>query len=98
MNRQDRQRHTLFVVLAGLFLMSLACSVGGSGTPEVTVTPSVLVPATMPPIAQVTPLVVATPTVATTPTETPPSGTGPGGCVLSEQFVADMTIPDNMVL
>ncbi len=32
-----------------------------------------------------------------TPTNTPPSGTGPGGCVLSAAFVADLTIPDNTI-
>ena len=97
MNFRSRQRHALFIVMAGLFLVSLACSVGG-GTPEVTVTPSAFIPATMPPVAQVTPSATVTPTVATTPTETPPSGTGPGGCVLSEQFVADLTIPDNTIM
>ena len=70
MKFRDRQTHALFIVLVGLFLVSLACSVGGS-TPEVTITPSVLVPSTIPPIAQVTASVAITPTVATTPTATP---------------------------
>ena len=78
MNLQVRQRRALSVALTSLFVMSLACSVGG-GTPEAAVTSAVLVPATFPPVAQVTPSVVVTPTVVITPTETPPSGTGPGG-------------------
>ena len=97
MNLQDRQRHALLIVLAGLFLMSLACSVGG-GTLEATAIPIVGIPGTLPPVAQVTPSIVITPTVAITPSETPPSGTGPGGCVLSEQYIADVTIPDNTIM
>jgi hypothetical protein len=37
------------------------------------------------------------PPTAIPPTETP-TGTGPGGCILNEQFVADVTIPDGTVL
>jgi hypothetical protein len=47
----------------------------------------------------VAPTVVPTkaPPTLVPPTETP-TGTGPGGCVLSEQFIADVSIPDGTVL
>jgi hypothetical protein len=46
----------------------------------------------------VSPSPTASLTPIASPTETPLSGTGPGGCVLKEQFVADVTIPDNTVI
>ncbi len=96
-------RRAMFAALVILILMSLACSVGsGVGTPQSSTTPALSTPpsqSTLPPIAMVTPSVAAQPTAtAVPPTETPLSGTGPGGCVLKEDFVADVTIPDNTIL
>ena len=53
-------------------------------------------------LATVTPLMPVPQTKAPqpppSPTETPPSGSGPGGCLLSAQYIADVTIPDNTVI
>jgi hypothetical protein len=77
---------------------SLACSLGGTGasnesTPVAQVQPSEVPQATTVPPADSQPTLTPAP-----PTETPPSGSGPSGCVLSAQYVADVTIPDNTVL
>ncbi len=96
-------RRIVFFVLGVLTVISLACSLGGTATPApepsaTTVAEQVptRVPPTAPPIA---PTLVPTkaPPTAIPPTDTP-TGTGPGGCVLSEQFIADVTIPDGTVL
>ncbi len=93
-----------FVVLLGLVLTSLACSLGG-GAVTPTVEPASTDAAqlvstreapTVPPVAPSQVPTKAPPT-AVPPTETP-TGTGPNGCILSEQFLADVTIPDGTVL
>lgn len=93
-----------WILIATLFLLaaSLACTfAGSSGTLEPT--PTVVlaeIPSRMPPTAPpVAPSIVPTkaPPTAIPPTETP-SGSGPGGCILEEQFVADVSIPDGTVL
>lgn len=96
---QTRNRHyrALFVGIAMLIAAALACN-------QATVSPTTApIPPTQAPIAQVTvtPLVPGAPTtgpVPIPPSETPPSGSGPGGCLLSAQFVADVTIPDNTAI
>jgi hypothetical protein len=93
--------HSLWVALVLLAITSLACSLGTGSTPQPAVTiPGSPQPAqTLPPVARVTPspAIGATSTNAP-PTETPLSGTGPDGCTLKEEFVADVTIPDNTTL
>ena len=92
------------IVIALLLVLSLACSFGGGAvtpTPESAPTePIAEVPTreapTAPPLAPTTVPTKAPPTTVP-PTETP-TGSGPGGCVLSEQFIADVTIPDGTVL
>lgn len=99
-----RPHRTMLLTLIMLIVTSLACSLStGDTTPQPIATaagPTQLAQ-TLPPIAMVTPSAAASPTATATtvpPTETPPSGTGPGGCVLKEEYVADVTIPDNTVL
>lgn len=99
-----RSHRTMLLALIMLIVTSLACSLStGDTTPQpiaTTAGPTQLAQ-TLPPVAMVTPSAAASPTATTTtvpPTETPPSGTGPGGCVLKEEYVADVTIPDNTVL
>jgi hypothetical protein len=92
-----------FIALAVWMAVSLACTFAGSGTsgpasptPEAAAQVPTRVPPTVPPVA---PTVVPTkaPPTPVPPTETP-TGSGPGGCILSAQFVADVTIPDGTVL
>jgi hypothetical protein len=84
-------------------MVSLACSFAGSGAPAPASTPTEVadqvptrVPPTVPPIAPTTVPTKAPPT-SVPPTETP-TGSGPGGCILSDQFIADVSIPDGTVL
>ena len=92
-----------FVVIALLLGVMLACSFGGDAAPT-SVPPATdavaevptRVPPTVPPLAPTSVPTKAPPTTVP-PTETP-TGTGPDGCVLSEQYVADITIPDGTVL
>jgi hypothetical protein len=97
-----RRYHVPIAVVVCL-VVSLACTFAGSGVSAPEVTPTELVaqvptrvPPTVPPIA---PTVVPTkaPPTPIPPTETP-TGSGPGGCILTEQFIADVSIPDGTVL
>jgi hypothetical protein len=97
------RRYLIFVALAIWMVVALACTFAGPGAPapEATSTEAVAevptrVPPTVPPVA---PTMVPTkaPPTPIPPTETP-TGSGPGGCTLSEQFIADVTIPDGTVL
>jgi hypothetical protein len=92
------QRRIPFVVSVIVLIASLACSLSTSATPQ-PVSPTAAPPSaqTLPPVARVSPSPAASPTPQPSPTETPLSGSGPGGCVLKEEFVADVTIPDNTV-
>ncbi len=82
--------------------ISLACTfASGASAPESTPTEvavqgSTPVSPTVPPIAPTVAPTKAPPTPVP-PTETP-TGSGPGGCILSEQFLGDVTIPDGTVL
>ena len=97
------RRSKVFVVLAMWLAVSLACTFAGSGAsaPEPTSTGAVAQVSTrVPPTVPLTaPTVVPTkaPPTPVPPTETP-TGSGPGGCILSVQFIADVTIPDGTVL
>ncbi len=97
------QRPFAFAALVVLVLTSLACSLGGTATPAAESTATTVaeqvptrVPPTAPPVA---PTLVPTkaPPTAIPPTETP-TGSGPGGCILGEQFIADVSIPDGTML
>jgi len=95
MQIRDQCYRALFVAMAILVAASLACNQSSATQPTV--------PGPTRPVAlvTVTPLVPISPTQAPsppTPTETPPSGSGPGGCLLSAQYLADVTIPDNTVM
>ena len=95
-------RRWAVVAFVILVLSGLACSLGGAGTsvPEPTATEVVeQVPTRMPPTPGIAPTLISTqaPPTPIPPTETP-TGTGPGGCILSEQFIADVTIPDGSTL
>lgn len=81
-----------------LLIASLACSLSASATPSPVSTAAPPPAQTLPPVARVSPSPTASPTLIPSPTETPLSGAGPGGCVLKEEFVADVTIPDGAVL
>lgn len=90
------RRRSLLAVFV-LLVASVACSVGGATAPVPVATEGAQVPTRVPPTVE--PGVVPTkagPTLVL-PTETP-TGSGPGGCVLSEQYIADVTIPDGTVL
>ncbi len=94
-------RRAMFAALVSLMITSLACSLNTGGTPQSI--PTAAAPnqpaSTLPPVARVTPAGTAQPTATPVPpTDTPLSGTGPGGCVLKEEYVADVTIPDYTVL
>ena len=92
-------RRTLLVAIVIILITGLACSLSTSATPQSVGTAAPQPPAqTLPPVARVSPSPTASPTPVPSPTETPLSGSGPGGCVLREEFVADVTIPDNTVL
>ena len=99
---QRKQHDRIWIALVILILSSLACTFAGTSAPASGTTPTVVVeiptrePPTAPPIA---PTLVPTkaPPAPIPPTDTP-TGTGPGGCILSEQFLADVTIPDGTVL
>ncbi|MBP7687972.1 MAG: hypothetical protein KA765_08695 [Thermoflexales bacterium] len=92
-------RRTLLIASAIILITSLACSLGTGAPAQPVNTPVSPAPVqTMPPVARVSPSPTTSPTPVASPTETPLSGTGPGGCVLKEEFVADVTIPDNTVL
>jgi hypothetical protein len=84
-------------------LTVFACTFASSGTavPEPSATEAAAqvptrVPPTVPPVA---PTLIPTkaPPTPIPPTETP-TGSGPGGCILGEQYVADVSIPDGTVL
>jgi hypothetical protein len=98
-----KRRYSLIVTVMMLLVGLLACSFAGSGTPaESTPTAAAALvptkaPPTVPPVAPVTVIPTKAPPTPIPPTETP-TGSGPGGCVLAEQFVADVTIPDGTVL
>jgi hypothetical protein len=93
-----------FVALLAVLLATLACSLGGGAvTPTIAPAPTDAAqvvptrePPTVPPVAP-TQVPTKAPSTAVPPTETP-TGTGPNGCILSEQFLADVTIPDGTVL
>ena len=94
-------RRIVVSVFVVFILTSLACSLGGSAAPEPTATTvaeqiPTRVPPTAPPPAP-TPVPTKAPPTAVPPTDTP-TGTGPGGCILSEQYIADVSIPDGTVL
>ncbi len=97
-------RRYQFLIAVGMCLMvSLACSFASSGTPAPTSSPTEVaeqvptrVPPTVPPLAPTTVPTKAPPTPVP-PTETP-TGSGPGGCILADQFIADVSIPDGTVL
>lgn len=107
MHQPHLHRRKLLILISLLLITSLACSLGGNGTPIVVVITQ-LVPA-----PQGTPLGLAAqpsqqpisgqPTIAPAPvatqqpTTSPIVGSGPNGCVLSAAFVADVTVPDNTV-
>lgn len=92
-------RRAVQLLCVFVLVTSLACSLGTAATPQPVNTVAAPPPAqTLPPVARVTPSPNVSPTPVPSPTETPLSGTGPGGCVLKEEFVADVTIPDNTVL
>jgi len=85
----------LFAGMAILIAAGLACNQPSATLPTA--------PGPTRPVSQatVTPLApIASPQGASplAPTETPPSGSGPGGCLLNAQYVADVTIPDNTVM
>ena len=97
------QRRLAIAALIVFGLTSMACSLGGSAVPTTEPTgttiaeqPSTRISPTVPPVAPSETPTKAPPT-AIPPTETP-TGSGPGGCILNEQFVADVTIPDGTVL
>jgi hypothetical protein len=91
-----RRPLTVFIVL---LIASLACSLSTSAAPQ-QVSTAVPLPSapTLPPVARVSPSPTASPSPSPSSTATPLSGDGPGGCVLKEEFVADVTIPDRTVL
>lgn len=96
-------RYLSLLAVTITLLTAFACTFSGSGTPEPEPTSTEAV-AQIPTQASST-VLPATPTVTPTkapptpilPTETP-TGSGPGGCILSEQFLSDVTIPDGTVL
>jgi peptidoglycan hydrolase-like protein with peptidoglycan-binding domain len=97
---KQQPRYPFLALIVILIVVSLACSLGGSNQTVTQASPqsqpqgtplSQNVPSTQAPI-------VGQPTITpAAPTETPPSGTGPDGCVLNAAFVADLTIPDNTI-
>jgi hypothetical protein len=98
---RSRYHSKLLMGIAFLILTSLACSLGGSAAePTAAPTSGATQPEqpTSPPIAQVTETPAAQPTITPVPPTETPSGSGPGGCILSAQFISDVTIPDNTVL
>src|SRR5512139_2542591 len=97
------RHHLVFVALGVWLAVSLACTFAGSGTPapgpastEAVAQVPTRMPPTVPPIAP-TAVPTKAPPTPIPPTETP-TGSGPGGCILSEQYIADVTIPDGTVL
>jgi hypothetical protein len=97
------ERFKILALVIPLLIALMACTFAGSGTPISEPAPTEAAaqvptrePPTIPPVA---PSAVPTqaPPTPIPPTETP-TGSGPGGCVLAEQFVADVTIPDGTVL
>lgn len=95
------RRYPWQFALIFLLLTTLACSLGTGAEPTPAATqqlvPTRAVP-TLPPVAMVSPSPMVPPSPTVRPSETPLSGTGPGGCVLKIEFVADVTIPDNTIL
>jgi hypothetical protein len=89
-------RRILPVAIVVVLIAGLACSLNTSATSQ---SVSTIAPPssaqTLPPVARVSPSSAISPTPQPSPTETPLSGTGPGGCVLKEEFVTDVTVPDN---
>ena len=90
-------RRMPLVVVIALLIVSLACSLSASATPP-PVSATEPLTQTLPPVARVSPSPTTPPTPLPSPTDTPLSGAGPGGCALKEEFVTDVTIPDNTVL
>jgi hypothetical protein len=97
------RRYSLIVAVVMLLGVLLACTFAGSDAPTAAPTPTEValqvptrVPPTVPPVAPSEVPTKAPPT-AIPPTETP-TGSGPGGCILSEQYLSDVTIPDGTVL
>lgn len=95
--RSTGQSRWLFVAVALIWVSTLACSLATDATSQPTTPTPTQLAQTLPPVARVSPSPIASPTPVPSPTETPLSGNGPGGCVLKEEFVADVTIPDNTV-
>ncbi len=103
------RRYSLMLAVVMLLVVSLACSFAGSGTPAAEPTPTEAVAQviptkappdgqpTVPPVAPATAIPTKAPPTPIPPTETP-TGAGPGGCILSEQYLSDVTIPDGTVL
>lgn len=98
------RRFPLLLAVVMLLAVLLACTFAGSDAPPaVETTPTEVAaqvptrePPTAPPVAPTTIPTKAPPT-AVPPTETP-TGSGPGGCILSQQYLSDVTIPDGTVL
>jgi hypothetical protein len=97
------RRYLIIVPVLMWLAVTLACTFAGSEAtaPEQTPTEAIAgVPTRVPPTEP--PLVPTTVPAQTTPTPVPPTetptGSGPGGCILSEQFLSDVTIPDGTVL
>ena len=99
MTHGSQPRRGLIIGIVLLIVASLACSLGGSATSPTTLPPDTT-QLTVPPIALATetPTLPAPTATSAPPTETPPTGKGPDGCELVEQYVADVTIPDNTIL
>ena len=96
------RRYLGLPAVAMALLSVFACTFAGSGDPapeptttEVAAQVPTRVPPTIPPVVPVVP--TKAPPTPIPPTETP-TGSGPGGCILSEQFLSDVTIPDGTVL
>ncbi len=97
MQSRDQRYRTLSIAFVILIAAGLACTQLPATTPTVPGQPTQRVAqGTVTPLAPIPPTGGPQPSVS--PTETPPSGSGPGGCLLSAQYVADVTIPDNTVV
>lgn len=102
-----RNRRMVLFVFIAMMLINLACTLGGSDAPTETETPTLdLTPTELvlvsPTSETIEPTLTETPagTATSTPTATATAivGSGPGGCVLDGQYIADVTIPDGTQL